>query len=169
MKDVMARTTQSPAHAPAVSGPLSLENFLPFQLSVASNLVSEIVATTYGALFNLKIPEWRVIAVVAERDGLNQQEIGQITRMDKVTVSRTVAALTTRGLLVRSAHRRDGRSHILALSAAGRTLYAAVAPKALDLEQRIFSAFDQAELDALVATLGKLRAIALKLQADLQG
>lgn len=143
---------------------LTLEQFLPFQLSVTSNMVSQMVATTYGALFNLRIPEWRVIAVTAERDGVTQQEIGQITRMDKVTVSRTVAALTARGLLQRAANASDGRSHLLTLTADGRTLYAAVAPKALDLEKRIFSTIDPDELRAFTSTLERLRSAVSRLQ-----
>lgn len=144
---------------------LKLDEFLPFRLSFTSNLVSERVAEAYRALFDLSIPEWRVVAVVAEHDGISQQRIGTITRMDKVTVSRAAIALTRRGLLDRQANARDGRSHLLVLSAAGRMLYADVAPKALDLERRIFATFEAAELERLAAMLRRIDAAILSDEA----
>ena len=142
---------------------LRLDAFLPYRLSFTSNLVSERVAGTYRALFDLSIPEWRLIAVIAEGDGISQQAIGTRTRMDKVTVSRAAIALTDRGLLERAPNPDDKRSHLLRLSAAGRELHAAVAPKALELERVIFANFTKAELDGFTVMLRRIDAAALDL------
>lgn len=80
---------------------LKLDEFLPYRLSIASNRVSSAIATAYQSLFGLRIPEWRLIAVIAESDGLTQQALGVATRMDKVTVSRAAIALVDRGLVQR--------------------------------------------------------------------
>src|SRR3546814_8878767 len=88
---------------------LVLDHFLPYRMSFTSNLVSDLIARTYGALFGLTIPEWRLVAVIAETGGITQGEIGQRTRMDKVTVSRAAIALVGRGLLERLAPQEDGR------------------------------------------------------------
>lgn len=45
---------------------LKLDQFLPYRLSIVSNRVSSAVASTYQALFGLKIPEWRLVAIIAE-------------------------------------------------------------------------------------------------------
>ena len=142
---------------------LRLDAFLPYRLSFTSNLVSERVAGTYRAMFDLSIPEWRLIAVIAEGDGISQQAIGTRTRMDKVTVSRAAIALTDRGLLERAPNPDDKRSHLLRLSAAGRELHAAVAPKALELECVIFANFTKAELDGFTVMLRRIDAAALDL------
>ena len=139
---------------------LVLDDFIPYRLSVASNSVSDAIARTYEALFGLSIPEWRLVAVVAEGEGVTQQAIGAATRMDKVTVSRAAIALTGRGLLVRRANPADRRSHLLDLTAAGRRLYAAVAPEALALEQKLLAAFEPDEVAAFVATLRRVEAAA---------
>lgn len=139
---------------------LVLDDFIPYRLSIASNLVSDSVARNYEALFGLTIPEWRLIAVIAESGGITQQAIGARTLMDKVTVSRAAIALVNRGLLARQDNAGDRRSHLLDLTAAGRDLYAAVAPKALDLESRLFAAFDPAEVEQFVAMLRRIEAIA---------
>ena len=128
---------------------LHLDDFLPFRLSYTSNLVSERIARSYEALFGLKIPEWRLIAVIAEGQGTTQQDIGGRTRMDKVTVSRAAVALFERGLITRAPNPADGRSHLLTLTPAGHTLYAQIAPKALELEASIFGQFSAEELAAL--------------------
>ena len=135
---------------------LKLDAFLPYRLSLASNRVSDAVAGTYRALFGLRIPEWRVVAVLAESEGLTQQALGARTRMDKVTVSRAAIALAERGLIVRAPNPGDQRSHLLALSTAGRALYADVAPKALEIEARVFAAFDDAELASFQSMLERI-------------
>ncbi len=140
---------------------LRLDEFLPYRLSFTSNLVSDTVAGTYIALFDLRIPEWRLVTVVAEEDGATQQAIGRRTRMDKVTVSRAAIALVERGLMARVPNPDDKRSHLLRLTETGWELYRAVAPKALELERRIFARFDRAELAAFTATLRKIDAAIL--------
>ncbi len=104
---------------------LKLDDFLPYRLSVASNAVSDAIASTYQALFGLRIPEWRLIAVIAETSGMTPQALALATRMDKVTVSRAAAAL---------AKRLEAKS----LTPDGRALYDQVAPKALEMEARLF-------------------------------
>ncbi|NJR80174.1 MarR family winged helix-turn-helix transcriptional regulator [Sphingomonas corticis] len=137
---------------------LRLDRFLPYLLSVTSNRVSERIARTYDALFGLSIPEWRLIAVIAEAPGITQADIGERTRMDKVTVSRAAIALAARGLLERAPNAADRRSRHLSLSAAGHALYEQVAPKALELERRLFARFDAGELRQLTEMLRRIDA-----------
>ncbi len=138
---------------------LVLDDFIPYRLSITSNLVSDSIARAYESLFGLTIPEWRLIAVIAETGGITQQAIGARTLMDKVTVSRAAIALVDRGLLVRQANPEDRRSHLLELTDAGRDLYAAVSPKALDLEDRIFAAFDPIEVAQFMDMLRRVEAV----------
>lgn len=145
---------------------LRLDAFLPYKLSVASNLASDVIADSYQKLFGLKVPEWRLLAVIAESDGITQQEIGVRTRMDKVTVSRAAIALVERKLVSRMPNRDDGRSHLLTLSPSGSKLYASVVPEALALEARIFSDLDAQELAVFTGTVTKIESAALKILQD---
>ncbi len=138
---------------------LKLDAFLPFRLSYTSNLVSESIARAYDRLFGLTIPEWRLVAVIAEQDGITQGSICTRTGMDKVTVSRAAIALSARGLVSRAPSTTDRRSHELALTGEGRALYAQVAPKALELEEQIFGGLEAEELRAFMATLRRIDAI----------
>ena len=69
-------------------------------------------------------------------------------------------ALTARGLLERSPNHADRRSHHLMLSEAGQALYAQIAPKAIELERRIFGRFDAAELEQFTQMLRRIDAAA---------
>ncbi len=145
---------------------LKLDEFLPYRLSIVSNRVSEAIATAYDRLFGLKIPEWRLIAVIAERRGMTQQSLCVATRMDKVTVSRAARALVERGLVARQAIDDDRRSHLLSLTKTGRSLYDQVAPKALELEAAIFEERGTAERKALKDMLDRIESAADRVVPD---
>ncbi len=141
---------------------LQLDRFLPYRLSIASNLVSDRIASAYQALFGLTIPEWRLIAVVAEAGPITPAALGDRTRMDKVTVSRAAAALVQRHLLARTPNAQDRRSHLLDLTDAGHHLYGRVAPEALKLERQLLAAFSVEEVAAFTALLRRLEEAALE-------
>ena len=139
---------------------LDLAAFLPYQLSVASNAVSDRIARQYQARFGLKIPEWRLMAVLGQNAALTQRDLVAATLMDKVTVSRATTALVERGLIERAPSESDGRSHLLALSEAGLSLYAEIAPAALAMESQILEGLGQDERRLLSNLLARLRAAA---------
>jgi len=132
---------------------LRLDGYLPYRLSVASNAVSRLIARAYEDRFGLTIPQWRLIAVLAEDGPLTQQAIGARTVMDKVTVSRATQGLVKRRLVERAPHDADGRSHHLALSKAGERLYGEISPVALEYEARLLREFDPAAVAELKRVL----------------
>jgi DNA-binding MarR family transcriptional regulator len=149
-----------------VSKTLKLDDFLPYRLSIASNRVSGAIATAYQALFGLRIPEWRLVAVLAEGGEMTQRAIGRVTQMDKVTVSRAAIALVDRGLAARSPNKDDQRSHHLFLTASGKRLYDEVAPMAVAIDHRIFEGFSPDELATLRDMLVRLEKTAAALETD---
>lgn len=128
------KTITSPEASP---NGLDLASFLPYRLSVLSNTVSRRIADHYERAFALALPQWRVMAVVAQSPGLTATAVGEQTAMDKVAVSRAVTGLIKDGRLTRRASVSDGRTSALHLTAAGRRIYEAVAPDAMAFEQRL--------------------------------
>jgi DNA-binding MarR family transcriptional regulator len=139
---------------------LKLDGYLPYRLSVASNAVSRLIARAYEDRFGLTIPQWRIIAVLAEQGPLTQLAISARTVMDKVAVSRATQSLANRKLVQRVPHDVDGRSHRLALSEAGTRLYGEVAPVALEYEARLLRHFDPAAVEHLKQILLRLESAA---------
>ncbi|MEO1303488.1 MAG: MarR family winged helix-turn-helix transcriptional regulator [Pseudomonadota bacterium] len=138
---------------------LSLDGFLPYRLSVLSNAVSSKIANIYQREFDLSVWQWRIIAVLGEREGLTSTEVAQRTLMDKPTVSRAAATLIERGILERHIDRDDRRRAPMRLTDEGRAIYAAVIPRALASEQELLDAMNADEIATLHGLLSRLSAV----------
>ncbi|MHA7819231.1 MAG: MarR family winged helix-turn-helix transcriptional regulator [Erythrobacter sp.] len=153
------------------AGEYQLAGFLPYQLSVASNAVSDLISERYRKRFALKVPEWRIIAVLGDAglrsDGrgasLTQRDLTEATLMDKVAVNRACKVLENRGLVARVANEQDGRSHLLGLTDDGEAIHREVMPLARATERELFDGFAPSEEAELRRMLEKLRARAAKL------
>lgn len=144
---------------------LTLSEFLPYQLSITSNAVSDLIARTYRGRFALKVPEWRLMALLGERESATQRELVAATAMDKVTVNRASKALEERGLIGRAPNAADGRSHHLALTPTGRELYDQIVPLALAMEAELETVLGSDEAQALQNMLAQLRARVAELES----
>jgi DNA-binding MarR family transcriptional regulator len=118
-----------------------LAGFLPYQLSVASNAVSDLIAERYRKRFALKVPEWRVMAVLGDAGSMTQRDLTTATLMDKVAVNRAVKVLEDRGLVARVPNPDDGRSHMLELTGEGCSIHGEVMPLALATERDLLAGF----------------------------
>jgi len=136
---------------------LHLDDYLPYRLSVAANAVSQLIARAYVDRFGLSVPQWRLMAVLAEDSPLTQQALCGRTVMDKVTVMRAARGLLQRRLLRRQPNTEDGRSHRLSLTAAGERMYAEVAPLALQYEARLLAGLEHGEVHRLEQWLRRLQ------------
>ena len=156
------------------SGTGQLASFLPYQLSVASNAVSSLIAERYRKRFGLKIPEWRVMAVLGDSGtgagAMTQRGLTEATVMDKVAVNRAVKVLEERGLIARVPNPVDGRSHLLELTGEGRAIHAEIMPLARATERELLAGLAPGEEDVLRALLAGLRRRAAELSpANSQG
>jgi len=145
---------------------LVLDDYLPYRLSVASNAVSRLIARAYEDRFGLTIPQWRLMAVLAEDGAMTPGAIVERTAMDKVTVSRAASGLLRRRLVERQANAADRRSHRLSLSEAGRRLHADIAPLALAYEAALLSGLAPGEPETLRRLLERLEGAANRLAME---
>jgi DNA-binding MarR family transcriptional regulator len=135
---------------------LRLQDYLPYRLSVAANAVSRLIARAYERQFDLKNPQWRLLAVLADEGPLTQQTLCGRTIMDKVTVMRAAQGLLRRRLVKRLPNAADGRSHRLIMTAAGKRLYQRIVPLALAYQEQLLHGIgrrDIARLDQLLRRL----------------
>lgn len=137
---------------------LALENFLPYRLSILSNTISGTIASAYDERFDLTIPEWRVMAVIARTPGMSAAQVSERTLMDKVAVSRAVARLLKSGRITREFADQDRRRSILHLSEQGRKVYDQVAPLALQMEADLLEGFSENEIRTLNVLLDRMLA-----------
>ncbi|MEP3420509.1 MAG: MarR family transcriptional regulator [Erythrobacter sp.] len=162
----------------ASDGEYQLSGFLPYQLSIASNAVSSLIAQRYRTRFGLKIMEWRVMAVLGDagsnaKDGgdnrsgrLTQRDLTEVTLMDKVAVNRACKVLEERGLIMRVENHKDGRSHLLQLTSEGEEIHREVMPLAKATERELFEGFDADEEASLRDMLERMRVRAATIAGD---
>lgn len=150
------QTTERPAAAgPAAD--LVLERFAPYRIVALGHAISGGLAGAYRSE-DLTIPEWRVLAVVAQARETAARDVVRRTPMDKMTVSRAVAALDRKGFISRDLGTEDRRVTALSLTETGRALFDRIAALALDFEAALLGALTPGEREAFDRILAKLEA-----------
>lgn len=118
---------------------LALETFLPYRLNRLASAVSLKFRAVYGPHHDLTVPEWRVLATLAQFGTMTAKAIGAHSAMHKTKVSRAVRALEERRWLVRSQSELDRREEGLSLTAAGLRAYGEIVPRALAFETALLA------------------------------
>ena len=95
-----------------------------------------------------------LLFLVGANPGITQSDAGKLLGVLRANMAPLVAGLAKRGLLERE--RRDGRSHGLQLSAAGRTLQRSAWKVTLNHEDRLFGTLPAALRSRMIAQLGKI-------------
>lgn len=146
--------------------PLKLEEFLPYQLNVAANVVSQALSRLYAERYGLGVPEWRVLVTLGQYGVMTGKAIGTHSHMHKTKVSRAVAELEKRKLVVRRANRSDLRESFLSLTQEGRAIYQDLAPGALAFAKSLIETIDPADRAAFARALDHLIKSSTKLAAE---
>jgi DNA-binding MarR family transcriptional regulator len=135
---------------------LDLPSFLPFRLNRLAAEISHRLSAIYAERFELDIPQWRVLATLADGAEWTAQEIVASTRTHKSTISRAVAELETRKLVSRVQHEADGRAMTLQLTARGRQVMERLIPLAKRFEAELLSALTPADRRSLTEGIASL-------------
>jgi len=117
----------------------TLEDFLPYQLAVASTRVSRRFERIYRERFGLTVPDWRVLAHLSGSGTVSVREIHQRVDMDKSKISRAATRLEDRGLINKRQHPTDRRLLELTLTDQGRTMVAEMSPLALAYQAELMA------------------------------
>ena len=141
---------------PARDAALRLEDFLPYRLNVVASLTSQALSRIYAERYKFGVPEWRILVILGEFGAMTGKTIGNHSHMHKTKVSRAVALMERRKLVVRKANRDDLRESILSLTPAGQTIYDDLAPAALDFAERLLDAVEPGDRPALDRALRKI-------------
>ncbi len=133
----------------------SIDDFLPYKLSLVTNTVSQSLAKEY-APFNITRTQWRILAVLGAGAAMSAQAIANKTMMDKTTLSRAIKKLGERGLVDRKTAQDDGRALLLSLSISGKEIYAEILPLVLKQGQQVFKDLPKSDLITLERILDAL-------------
>lgn len=167
-------STPAPAKATAATCPwlklapngsnLNVEDFLTFRITRLSNALRTNLTKRYLEEFDLSLPEWRLLALLARFAPMRFSEVTTRSSMDKGQVSRTLRAMAKRGLTKMKVIRERGSRSSEALAAPvmvsitpkGVALYRAVLPVARKRQAEMLVTLNERERLALYSTLDQL-------------
>ncbi len=134
----------------------SLDDFFPYQVRCFYSHVATVVSQCYTEDFGMTPPEWRTMASLGPDHQLTSAQIVFQSKTDKVTVSRAVAKLVSRGWLRMQNHPTDGRVRLLQLTRAGRKVYQTLVPRVLAAEASLLEGLSANEIDALKSLIRRI-------------
>jgi DNA-binding MarR family transcriptional regulator len=147
---------------------LNVEDFLTFRITRLSNALRTNLTKRYLEEFGLSLPEWRLLALITRFSPLRFSEVTTRSSMDKGQVSRTLRAMTKRGLTKTRVVRRPSSAAadalaapvIVSITARGRALYQSILPIARRRQAEILLTLPEADRLALYQIVDKLFAAA---------
>jgi DNA-binding MarR family transcriptional regulator len=104
----------------------------------------------------LSAPQWEIMSLLWQRDGLTQTMLSEATGTDKATVTRLVDRMVREALVERRPDPGDRRAFRIYLKEAGSQLHGELLPVVGDVVQRAFDGLEPAEQAALKAALERI-------------
>jgi DNA-binding MarR family transcriptional regulator len=135
---------------------LPIDSSLFFKLVRVVNLTARPFVETLSRAHRLSLNEWRVMVVLASHPGVAATDVVDATGLDKMSVSRAIAALARYRRLLKQADPADARRTRLTLSAAGLALFRRIGAAATVREARLFAGVGEDEQARMGRTLDRL-------------
>lgn len=135
---------------------LPLQSFLTYRLARLNAMLNRQAGRILQQNGQLKIPEWRILALLAAHGELNGRMIGEIAGLDAGLASRTLFALEQRGLTVFSRRADDRRTLWACLTPAGSDLYARIRPLMQARQERLLATLSPEERVGIFRIIDKL-------------
>jgi len=136
---------------------LKLEEFLPYRLAILSAYVCRGLAQIHER-YGLGWGDWVLLTTLGEVGPMTATAFGVRTGVHKTRVSRAVAVLLKRGLILRTVNPIDMRQALLRLSPSGKDVYDQMTPLARAYLKRLeegISPDDLAALDRGMTRIGE--------------
>ena len=146
--------------------PKSLDDMLLYVLWQLQAAARGPVVRLCEAQFGITRREWRMLAQLADSEGMPSSALAERAALDRAQTSRAVSALVQKGLVVRTPRPGNRREVLLHLTERGRALYAALLPRVAAINQELLSVLSETEVATLDALVQRLRAQAERMVED---
>lgn len=146
--------------------PKSLDDMLLYVLWQLQAAARRPVVRLCEAQFGITRREWRMLAQLADSEGVASSALAERAALDRAQTSRAVSALVQKGLVVRTPRPGNRREVLLHLTERGRALYAALLPRVAAINQELLSVLSETEVATLDALVQRLRAQAERMVED---
>ena len=122
-------------------------------------LANSLVFPAYADIkrdFGLVRAEYILLVSLAHFDELTAQEVAQISRRPRNTISRAVHRMLAEGFLERAPDPTDGRQVKLRITKSGRTMHEKIWTYIFKRQEEVFSCLNPEERETLTALLKKV-------------
>ncbi len=136
-------------------GEIGLQQFAPYLMNRIMGRYNATLRDNFRKQ-GLTIPQVRALAVLSVTDGVTVSDLSVYTVIEQSTLSRTLDALETQGLVRRETGETDSRVRKVFLTADGRAEFGRAWPAMHDAFEAMFAGVDEAEYAALIAILQKM-------------
>lgn len=140
---------------PDMAQGIVLDDFLPYLLNRIVNRLNMDLAEDLRGI-GMTIQQYRVLAVLAARDGRSVNELSVYTVTEQSTLSKSLDRMEQAGLIERRPDPADRRVVTIWITPAGREGFARVLPIAMNHYRRAVARLGEGEHDALVRALHKV-------------
>jgi DNA-binding MarR family transcriptional regulator len=147
--------------------PTSVIDLLTTRLLRLSNTLALYSSRRYRQEFGITLPEWRVMSIIASRDGITARDISRALATDKGWVGLSVKSLADRGYLTRCYDKHDSRRVPLSLTKQGKDMHNAILAVARRRQRRLLAVLPDDAADIFSASLDRLQAEADKMLEEL--
>ena len=146
--------------------PKSLDDMLLYVLWQLQAAARRPVVRLCEAEFGITRREWRMLAQLADSEGMPSSALAERAALDRAQTSRAVSALVQKGLVVRTPRPGNRREVLLHLTERGRALYAALLPRVAAINQELLSVLSASEVATLELLVQRLRVQAKRMVED---
>lgn len=100
--------------------------------------------------------EFRLLSLVVEGGAMSPSRLSELAHLDATRSSRVVAALVHKQLVLRDVQHADRRCALIAATPKGRELHRQLFPQIAEINRRMVSVLDAAQLESLDEVLSTL-------------
>lgn len=144
--------------APRLSRPAALDDLLLYRMSRLLGVAGGMVIRLCEGRFGITRREWRVLALLAQEEGLLSSQLAERIQLDRARTSRAITSLVAKKLVKRETGPGDRRQARLALTPQGRALYEALFPLVREINRELLAALPAGDVQRMDAALDALQA-----------
>ena len=134
-------------------GDVELHSAISVKLNVVNVKISRQIGQAVQARANLRLPEWRIISLLASAGSMSQADIRASIGMDKGQISRTVKIMISNDLLQFDGQVGQARNVRLRLTERGREVHMRVDSMMEEHRAQVLSALTLDEKQSLYQSL----------------
>lgn len=130
--------------------------YVPALLTVLASTLTNNASIFYRQNFGIGLTDWRIMYRLSSEPWITAHRVCEVSALDKAVVSRSIAWMESRGLVLVRGDTADARRRLLALSPAGLDLHDRITLVALERERNFLDGLTENEVTETIRLLTKL-------------